>query len=146
MYDYSDYANYYNSSALDMTGSSDTAIGILAGFGIVTWVVSMAIAILMIVSMWKIFTKAGKPGWAAIVPIYNIVVLFQITGLSPWLMLLFIVPFVNFIAMPILMILLYVKLAKLFGKSGRFAVGLIFLNVIFMPILAFSDAEYQGIE
>lgn len=146
MYDYSDYARYYNSSSLDMADSSDALVGILAGLGIGVWLVSMAVMILTIVSMWKIFKKAGKPGWAAIIPIYNVVVLFQISGLNPWLILLFIVPFVNFIAMPVLMILLYVKLAKAFGKSGGFAVGLIFLNVIFMPILAFSDAEYKGVE
>lgn len=146
MYDYSDYARYYNSSLIDMTGSSNAVAGILAGFGIVTWIVTMVLAILTIVSMWKIFKKAGKPGWAAIIPIYNVIVLFQISGLNPWLILLFIVPFVNFIAIPVLMILLYVKLAKAFGKSGGFAVGLIFLNVIFMPILAFSDTKYQGAE
>ena len=144
MYDYSNY--YYSTSALESADSAAGILGVIAGLGTFVWVLSMAVTVLMIVSMWKVFTKAGKPGWAAIIPVYNTVVLFQISGLSPWLILLFIVPFVNFIAIPVLMILLNVKLAKAFGKGGGFAVGLILLNAIFMPILAFSDAEYEGIE
>lgn len=144
MYNYSNY--YYSTSALDSSSSVAGILGVIAGLGLFVWVLSMAVTVLMIVSMWKVFTKAGKPGWASIIPVYNIVVLFQISGLSPWLLLLFIVPFINFIAIPVLMILLNVKLAKAFGKGGGFAVGLIFLNAIFMPILAFSDAEYQGAE
>lgn len=144
MYDYSTY--YYGTSALESTDSAAGILGVIAGLGTFAWVISMAITVLIIVSMWKVFTKAGKPGWAAIIPIYNTVVLFQISGLNPWLLLLYIVPFVNFIAIPVLMILANVKLAKAFGKGGGFAVGLIFLNAIFMPILAFSDAEYEGIE
>ena len=135
------YSNYYNT-----TTSANVATGALAGFSFATWIFTIAISVLEIVSMWKIYTKAGKPGWAAIIPVYNIVVLFQITGMNPWLILLLFVPFVNFIAMPVLMIMVYAKLAKAFDKSGGFAVGLIFLNVIFLPILAFSDAEYKGIE
>ena len=82
---------------------------------------------------------------SVIVPVYNAVVLFQIAGVNPWLLLLAIIPFVNFIALPVLMIMVYVKLAKAFGKGAGYAVGLIFLNVIFMPMLAFSDAEYEGV-
>ena len=144
MYDYSTY--YYGTSALESTDSAAGILGVIAGLGTFAWVLSMAVTVLMIVSMWKVFTKAGKPGWAAIIPVYNTVVLFQISGLNPWLILLSIVPFVNFIAVPVLMILANVKLAKAFGKGGGFAVGLILLNAIFMPILAFSDAEYEGIE
>ena len=94
--------------------------------------------------MWKIFKKAGKPGWASIIPIYNAVVMFQICGMNPWLLLLAIIPFVNFVTAPILSIIMNVNLAKKFGKGGGFAVGLIFLNFIFTLILAFGESEYQG--
>lgn len=147
MYNYStDYYSYYNTSALESAEAATGILGVIAGLGAFIWIVSMAVAILSIVAMWKVFKKAGRPGWAAIIPVYNTVTLFKVSGLNPWLILLFIVPFVNFIAIPVLMILQSVKLAKAFGKSGAFAVGLIFLNVIFMPILAFSDAEYQGVQ
>ena len=146
MYNYStDYYTYYNTSALDSAESLGGIFAIIAGLGAFIWIVSMIALVISIVSMWKVFKKAGQPGWAAIVPVYNVVTLFKVSGLNPWLILLFLVPFVNFVAIPVLMILQSVKLAKAFGKSGAFAVGLIFLNIIFMPILAFSDAEYQGV-
>ena len=136
----------YDYTTMDLTNSSDYATdalsGALAGIGIGTWIVSIALCVLEIVSMWKIFTKAGKPGWAAIVPIYNIVVLFQIAGMNPWLILLYLVPVANIIVT----IMVYVNLAKAFGKGAGYAVGLLFLNSIFIPILAFSSAEYQGVE
>ena len=136
-------------SGVDIASSSslsDSAIsGVLAGMTTTSWVISIAVSILILVAMWKIFEKAGKPGWAAIVPVYNIVVLFQIVGLNPLLIILLLIPVVNFVAMPVLTILSYVKLAKVFGKSGGYAVGLIFLGVVFLPMLAFSDAEYQGV-
>jgi hypothetical protein len=99
------------------------------------WLVVM---LLMIVSMWKIFAKAGQPGWACIIPIYNLVVLLQIIRKPMWWILMFLIPFVNFI----FFILLYVELAKAFGKDAGFAVGLIFLGIIFVPILGFGSAQY----
>lgn len=109
-------------------------------------IVMLVIAVLMIVAMWKIFVKAGKPGWAAIIPIYNVVVLYQIVGLNPWLLLLYIIPIVNYIAAIVLLIMLCGKLAKAFGKGTGFAVGLFFLNLIFILILGFGDAKYVGAE
>lgn len=140
MYNYN-YA-YYGSSI----DSTDGIFAVLAGIGAAAYIVSLAIAILIIVAMWKIFVKAGKPGWAAIIPVYNVIVSFQIVGINPWLLLLYFVPIVNIFAIIVLQIMYCSKLAKAFGKSGGFAVGLFFLNVIFLPILAFSDAEYKGIE
>ena len=75
----------------------------------------------MIAAMWKVFTKAGKPGWAAIIPIYNGVVLLDIAGKPVWWIILFLIPIVNFI----FFILTYVGLADRFGKGGGFAVGLV---------------------
>ena len=102
---------------------------------------SLAISVLLIVAMWKIFQKAGKPGWAAIVPFYNSYVMYEITWGSGWRFLMLLIPFYNII----LAIQTQVKLAKAFGKGGGFAVGLIFLPYVFEPILAFSDAAYLGV-
>lgn len=101
-------------------------------------IVLLIVGVVMIIANWKIYTKAGKPGWASIVPIYNYVVLFQIAKMSPWLILLLLVPIANVVVL----IMLYVNLSKAFGKSSGFAVGLIFLNLIFTLILAFDDSKY----
>jgi len=101
--------------------------------------VSLALVILMIVTMWKIFTKAGEPGWACLIPIYNTCVWLKIAGKPMWWILLLLIPLVGLI----IAILAVVGLANKFGKGGGFAVGLIFLPIIFYPILAFGDAEYQ---
>jgi hypothetical protein len=99
----------------------------------------LIIGVLMIVSLWKIFEKAGKPGWAAIVPIYNMVVLLQIIKKPVWWIILFFIPVVNFI----MILIVNYHLAKSFGKDIGFAIGLILLPVIFIPILAFGNATYQ---
>ena len=104
-------------------------------------VVYLAIAVLGIVAMWKIFEKAGEPGWAAIIPFYNLYVLFKITWGNGWKFLFLLIPIANVVFLIITM----VKLAKAFGKSGGFAVGLIFLSIIFYCILAFGDAQYVGV-
>ena len=124
------------------TGMDDASVAGLAGLGIGTLVIGLLVAVIAIVAMWKIYTKAGKPGWASIVPLYNLYVLFEVAGYNGWMFLLMCIPFVNFI----MMILLFVKLAKAFGKSGGFAVGLIFLPFIFLLILAFGSAQYVGTE
>ena len=89
---------------------------------------------------WKVFTKAGKPGWAAIVPIYNIIVLLEIVGKPLWWIVLFIIPLVNIVAA----ILVNVALAEKFGKEIGFAVGLILLPIVFIPILGFGNATYRA--
>ena len=104
-------------------------------------ILSLALAVLGIVAMWKIFEKAGEPGWAAIIPFYNLYVLFKITWGNGWKFLFLLIPIANIVFAIITM----VKLAKAFGKSGGFAVGLIFLSVIFYCILAFDNSQYQGV-
>jgi hypothetical protein len=103
-------------------------------------IVYLAIAILMIAAMWKIFTKAGKPGWAAIIPIYNTIVLLEIIGKPIWWFFLMLIPFVNLI----ILIIVNIELAKKFGQSAGFAVGLILLPIIFYPILGFGSYRYTG--
>lgn len=109
-------------------------------FGSIFTLVWLAIIAIVIVSNWKIFTKAGKPGWASIIPIYNIIVLLKITGKPLWWIVLFFIPFVNVIAS----FFLAFSLAKSFGYDIGFTLGLIFLPIIFYPILAFGDATYIG--
>ena len=112
--------------------------GAAAGMGVFMFVY-IAVIILMIAGMWKVFTKAGKPGWAAIVPIYNFIVLLEIAGKPVWWIVLLLVPFVNFV----ILILLGLAVAKNFGKGTGFGLGLAFLGPIFYPILGFGDAQYN---
>ncbi len=111
--------------------------GLFAGAFFVIW---LGIFILMAAASWKIFTKAGKPGWAALIPIYNLIVLLEITGKPLWWFILFLVPFANLVAL----VLLAVALAQKFGKGVGFAIGLLLLPMVFFPILAFGPARYQG--
>jgi hypothetical protein len=114
--------------------------GANGGSSIVFWVIYIAIIAIVIVGVWKVFEKAGKPGWASIVPIYNIIVLMEIVGKPTWWVLLYFIPCVNFI----IGIIVAIELAKVFGKGGGFAAGLILLPFVFYPILGFGDARYQG--
>lgn len=102
------------------------------------WVCEVVIGIVMIVSMWKVFTKAGEPGWAAIIPIVNLYFLCKVAGRPGWWVLLLLICF------PIFFIIICIDVAKRFGKGVGFALGLIFLGVIFWPILGFGSAQYQG--
>ena len=116
--------------------------GEFALFGGGFFFVWLAITVLMIVSMWKIFQKAGKQGWEAIVPIYNIIVLFQITKTPLWLIILLLIPLVNFIGSFVVAIILGLNIAKVFGKDSVFGILCIFFPYIMYPVLAFSDAQY----
>lgn len=111
--------------------------GIAALFGVVIWLALMA---LIIAGTWKMFVKAGKPGWAAIIPIYNFVVVLEITGKPIWWIALLFIPFVNFV----ILILIMIALARSFGKGVGFGLGCAFLGFIFIPILGFGDAKYIG--
>ena len=99
-----------------------------------------------IIANWKIFTKAGEAGWKSLIPIYSSVILYRIAGISPWLILLYLLVWLPVIGPLIslgLTIYLMINLANAFGKSTGFAVGLILLNTIFIMILAFGNSEYQ---
>ncbi len=110
------------------------------GIGAVMGIIWIALALLMIISVGKVFVKAGKPGWAVIIPIYNTIVMIEVAGKPIWWFLLLLIPVVNLV----ISILLLVEVAKKFGKGGGFAVGLLFLPIIFWPMLAFGSAEYEG--
>jgi hypothetical protein len=120
---------------------SPEGLGLLGGLlGLGFFLFVAAFALLIVASVWKVFVKAGKPGWASLIPIYNVIVLLEITGKPIWWIILFCIPFVNFIAALLVMI----PLAEKFGKGAGFGIGLVFLSFVFFPILAFGDAQYRG--
>lgn len=100
----------------------------------------LAVAALVLIGGWKVFTKAGQPGWAVIIPIYNGIVLLQICGRPIWWILLLLIPFVQIVVSAIVCI----DLAKSFGKDALFGIGLWLLGFIFVPILGFGSAQYRG--
>ena len=100
----------------------------------------IVIGVLMIVALWKIFEKAGEPGWAAIIPFYNTFTLFKIAGLNPWLFLLLLIPFVNIVVG----IWVALKLGATFGKSGVWSFFLLVVfSLIGWLILGFGSDSYR---
>jgi len=91
-------------------------------------------------ALWKVFEKAGKPGWAAIIPIYNVIVLLEIVGRPIWWVFLFLIPVVSFI----IMIIVSIDMSKSFGHGALYGLGLAFLGFLFLPILAFGSDTYRG--
>ena len=108
--------------------------------GALATIIWLAIMVVVIAGMWITFTKAGQPGWAAIIPIVNMYFLCLVAGRPGWWVILMFIPLVNLI----IYIILCIDVAKKFGKGGGFAVGLFFLPIIFYPILGFGSAQYQG--
>lgn len=132
---YSTYSTYPYT-----TTSVNVGAGLFAGFfGVFFILCVIAWIVLTIIAEWKIFTKAGKEGWKALIPIYNAYTLLQILNMEPMLCFLSILPGANFM----LGIVMNVKLAKSFGKGTGFAIGLILLEPIFLMILGFGDAKYK---
>ena len=109
------------------------------GPGTMFWVIWCIIIVIEIAAMWKVFQKAGQPGWAAIIPIYNVIVLLQIAGKPIWWILLYFIPLVGLI----IAIIVIHNISVNFGKGVGFTLGLIFLSPIFFPILAWGDAQYR---
>ena len=103
-------------------------------------VIMTAVALFYVYVGWRIFEKAGRAGWEAIVPVYNMLVMLRIVGRPAWWIVLMLIPVVNFIALAIV----YVDLAKSFDKGTGFGIGLLLLGFIFAPALAFGSATYQG--
>ena len=102
--------------------------------------IAIALSLLVIVAQWMIYEKAGKPGWACIIPIYNMLVLLEIVGKPWWWLLLIMIPGINII----FTIWVLNLLSKSFGKDVGFTVGLILLSVVFFPILGFGSSKYIG--
>lgn len=114
-------------------------------FGIISAYIVLFLALLafMVICWWKIFKKAGKEGWEAIVPIYSNIVALQITNNPIWLIVVFLVPGLNAIGLPLYTILVAINLCKAFNKEGAFALLLIFVPIVGYPILAFGKDKYH---
>ena len=130
-------------------------LDLLIGAGTGVMIFYVIVLVLMIVSMWIIFSKAGKPGWAAIIPVYNIIVFVQVAQkgwgwilvfLLSWILMF--IPILGWIAYPILMLVAIIivdnGISKSFGQGAGFTVGLVLLPMIFFPILAFGNASYTA--
>ena len=113
------------------------------GGGAILTIVMLAFCIGIIAGVWKTFEKAGKPGWGAIIPIYNVILMLEIAGKPVWWILLFFIPLVNFVVHIVVHIVVSIDIAKNFGKGLGFGLGIAFLGFIFIPILGFGDAKYQ---
>lgn len=121
------------------SASAGMAAGIFALIGVLI-IPLMIIWVIMVVAHWKIYEKAGKPGWAAIIPIYNVIVLLEIVGKPVWWIILFLIPCVNIV----FLVWTINLLSKSFGQSEGFTVGLLLLGVVFYPVLAFGNYQYLG--
>ena len=112
-----------------------------SGGSSIATLIYLAILVLVIAGMWKVFMKAGKPGWAAIIPIYNLIVLLQIVGRPVWWIILFLIPIVNFVAL----IIVGMDLAVCFGKSKGWGFALlVILPFVGYPMLGFGEAAYSA--
>ena len=132
---YSSTGNYYVTSEVDVEAVKGL-MGFLAAYGLFIFLVCTFI----IVCQWLVFKKAGKPGWAALIPIYNFIVLLQVVELPLWYIILFFIPFANIYAI----FKIFIELAHKFGKSTGFGVLTVFFPEICIAILAFGKAQYQG--
>lgn len=109
--------------------------------GLIGGLIGLAIALaFIIIPMWKVFSKAGKPGWASIVPIYNYFVMTEIAGRPAWWVILFFIPLVSLV----IAIILFIDIARSFGKGDGFGIGMALLPFIFWPILGYGNAAYGG--
>jgi len=105
-----------------------------------TWIFAIAVYVISVAGMWMTFQKAGHPGWAAIIPIYNIYILLKIAERPIWWLILYFIPFVNLVAS----IIVSIDVAKKFAKGTGFGIGLALLPIIFYLILGFGSAQYRG--
>ncbi len=103
--------------------------------------VSLILAVIAVIALWATFTKAGRPGWGAIIPFYNLYLLAKIAGRPGWWVILFFIPIVNIV----ITLLISLDVARAFGKSTVFGVvGLWLFSVIGYLIVGFGSARYQG--
>lgn len=137
--------------------SSQMVIGILIGV--------LIAYVLTIIPLWRMFTKAGQPGWKALIPVYSTYILYKISWTTTvfWIlliasivvslvstfaadavMLVLILSIIVYIAAIVIGIMFNYKISKSFGHGVGFTIGLIFLNLIFLYIIAFGKSEYKG--
>ena len=114
--------------------------GLLFGAGLFLGLFYLGLILIYIIGVWKVYEKANQPGWACLIPIYNIWVLLKIVGKPRWWILLLLIPLVNVV----IGILITHNLSKSFGKDVAYTLGLILLPVVFYPLLGLGDATYRG--
>lgn len=126
------------------TNTTHHTSGSLVAVLVVAYIVLIIYAVFV---MWKVFKKAGRPGWAAIIPFYNGWVLFEISDKPGWWVfgaIFSFIPFIGWLVPLILFILAMINLSKFFGKSTVFTVfGLVIFSIVGFSILAFGPAKYQ---
>lgn len=150
-YDYSPYADSFSSSAVATDGIEALVVAFLGILGIIV-AIMIVLLVLQIIGMWKVFTKAGEKGWKAIIPFYNMAILYKISGMSPYLVFVYLgllIPIVNFfVAAAIGIISLYqvINLSKGFNKSTGFTVAIIVVPFIAYLMLGFGDSKYVGFD
>ena len=103
-------------------------------------ILAIAAFVAMIAGVWKVFVKAGQPGWGCLVPIYNLILLLGMAGKPTWWIVLFLIPVVSLVVA----ILVSIEIAKKFGQSTGYGLGLAFLPMFFYPMLGFGSAQFQG--
>ena len=109
-----------------------------SGSAVVILLIYLAVVVFYIVAGWKVFAKAGEPGWGVFVPIYNLYLICKISGRPEWWLILFFIPLVNIV----IGLIIAMDIAKAFSKSSGFGIGLWLLSFIFVPILGFGSAQY----
>ena len=142
---YSDYSNY-GSNYGSYSGYDDAFAGVMGGlmiFYIFIWIIAMAASVVQIIGMWKVFKKARKQGWEAIVPFYNMWTLFEISGYPGAYIFFGFIPCAGPIILLVFEIMAAISLSKKFNKSGGFAALLILVPVVGYCILGFGNDEYD---
>lgn len=141
--DYSYYGGY-ETAGIDSAMTAGIALTSMLG----TLLLVLLIFIFSTIGMWKMFKKAGEAGWKSLIPIYNTIILFKISGLSPWFVLAYFlcafIPFIGSLAVTALTVYLFYKLSASFGHGAGYTVGLFFLAPIFYMILGFGSSQYIG--
>jgi len=122
------------------TDENMASAGGIAGLLVVMLVLFIVAEAVVTLCLWKVFIKAGHPGWASLVPVYNLYILCKIVGKPGWWVILLCIPAIQFV----FWVIISLDLAKSFGKEAVFAVGLMLLPFIFLPVLGFGDAVYKG--
>jgi hypothetical protein len=110
--------------------------------GTIGSILIFAVFVAILAGCWKMFEKGGQPGWGCLIPFYNVYLILKLAGRPGWWLVLFLIPFVNFLIAAVV----WIDVARAFGKSVLFGIGLWLLTPIFVCVLGFGDAQYQGTE
>ena len=137
----------HNAILSQAAGFIATFAAALMGFFLAFFLIFVVSGIVSLIGIWKVFTKAGQPGWAVLIPIYNFIVLLRIAGL-PWYWvftpLVAIIPILGWVAYPVWVVWVHQRISTRFGQGVGFTIGLTLLSPIFWLILGFGDSKYVG--